>query len=86
MDYTFLRFPGFKKRAVTLSYDDGMVYDKLLVEILNTYGIKCTFNLNSELFAAEATDTRRLSPRRRPISCLPTDRMRLQCTDASTCI
>lgn len=59
MDYTFLRFPGFKKRAVTLSYDDGMVYDKLLVEILNTYGIKCTFNLNSELFAAEATDTRR---------------------------
>ena len=52
MDYTFLRFPGFKKRAVTLSYDDGMVYDKLLVEILNTYGIKCTFNLNSELFAA----------------------------------
>lgn len=36
-----------KKKAVTFSYDDGIVYDKQLVEVLNKYGIKCTFNLNS---------------------------------------
>lgn len=36
-----------KKKAVTFSYDDGIVYDKHLVEILNKYGLKCTFNLNS---------------------------------------
>lgn len=36
-----------KKKAVTFSYDDGIVFDRHLVEILNKYGIKCTFNLNS---------------------------------------
>ena len=45
----YMRFPGFKTRAVTLSYDDGRVFDREMVEILNRYGIKCTFNLNSNL-------------------------------------
>ena len=43
-----LRFPDFKTRAVTLSFDDGAIDDRKMVEILNSYGIKCTFNLNSE--------------------------------------
>ena len=30
---TFLRFPGFKRKALTLSYDDGTCHDKRLVEI-----------------------------------------------------
>ena len=45
----FLRFPGFKKKALTLSYDDATVHDKKMVEILDRYGIKCTFNINSGL-------------------------------------
>lgn len=44
-----LRFPEFKTRAVTLSFDDGNCEDRRMVEILNRYGIKCTFNLNSGL-------------------------------------
>ena len=44
-----LRFPEFKTRAVTLSYDDGKIEDRKMVEMLNLYGIKCTFNLNSGL-------------------------------------
>ena len=32
-----------------LSFDDGTVHDKKLVELLNKYGIPCTFNLNSGL-------------------------------------
>lgn len=32
-----------------LSFDDGTVHDKRFVELLNKYGIPCTFNLNSEL-------------------------------------
>lgn len=44
---TFLRFPEFKTRAVTLSFDDGSIDDRKMVEILNQYKIKCTFNLNS---------------------------------------
>lgn len=38
-----------KFKAVTLSYDDGVVQDIRLIELLNKYGLKCTFNLNSEL-------------------------------------
>lgn len=41
------RFPGFVTRACTLSYDDGMVHDKRLIEIMRKYGMKGTFNLNS---------------------------------------
>ncbi len=38
-----------KMKAITLSYDDGVTQDKRLIEILNKYGLKCTFNLNSGL-------------------------------------
>lgn len=36
-----------KNKAVTFSYDDGIGQDKRFVEILNRYGLKGTFNLNS---------------------------------------
>ena len=32
-----------------LSFDDGTVHDKKFVQLLNKYGIPCTFNLNSGL-------------------------------------
>lgn len=38
-----------KLKAVTLSFDDGITQDMKLIELLNKYGLKCTFNLNSEL-------------------------------------
>ncbi len=38
-----------KKKALTFSYDDGVTQDIRLIEILNRYGLKGTFNLNSEL-------------------------------------
>jgi peptidoglycan/xylan/chitin deacetylase (PgdA/CDA1 family) len=34
-------------KTVTLSYDDGVEQDRKLVEILNRYHLKATFNLNS---------------------------------------
>ncbi len=40
-------FPGGKTKAFTMSYDDGTIHDKRLIEIMNRYGIKGTFNLNS---------------------------------------
>jgi peptidoglycan/xylan/chitin deacetylase (PgdA/CDA1 family) len=43
--YVFLRFPEGKAKAVTLSYDDGCVNDPRLLETINKYGLKCTFNL-----------------------------------------
>lgn len=41
-----LLFPGHKSKAFTLSYDDGVIQDRRLVKIFDTYGAKCTFNLN----------------------------------------
>ncbi len=38
-----------KKKAVTFSYDDGITQDIRLIELLNKYGLKCTFNINSGL-------------------------------------
>lgn len=38
-----------KFKAVTLSYDDGVTQDIRLINLLNKYGLKSTFNLNSEL-------------------------------------
>lgn len=48
MQNIHLRFPKGLKKCVTLSYDDGKVYDRDLVEILNKYKIKATFCLNSK--------------------------------------
>ena len=48
-----MRFPGGLGKALTLSYDDGVEQDITLMGILDKYGIKCTFNLNSGLWAPE---------------------------------
>lgn len=50
MDITFGYYPGGKKKALTMSYDDGQIHDRRLVEIFNKYDIKGTFHLNSGKF------------------------------------
>ena len=55
MSKTYLRFPNFKLKALTLSYDDGTRQDKRLIEIMKKNGIKGTFNINSGLFSPEYT-------------------------------
>ena len=44
------RFPGGRKKAVTLSYDDGVTQDIRLIDMMNQNGIIGTFNLNSGKF------------------------------------
>lgn len=51
----FPRFPGGKKKALTLSYDDGVEQDIQLIHILNRRGLKGTFNLNSGCYPKEET-------------------------------
>ncbi len=53
MKYNFIRFPGGRAKAVTFSYDDGSKSDVKLVETVDKYGIKCTFNLVGDSVAAE---------------------------------
>lgn len=56
MSSLFMRFPGGKVKALTLSYDDGVEQDIRLITIMQEYGLKGTFNLNSGLYAAEGTE------------------------------
>ncbi len=44
-----------KKKAITFSYDDAVTQDVRLIEILNRYGLKATFNLNSGLLGTDNT-------------------------------
>lgn len=43
----FDAFSDGKRKALVLSYDDGPVHDRKLVEIFNRYKLPCTFHLNS---------------------------------------
>lgn len=42
-----------KTKVLTLSYDDGVVQDIRLIEIMDTYGLKGTFNISSGLYLAD---------------------------------
>lgn len=49
MNIRFNCFPGGTFKALTMSYDDGTIHDRRLISIMNTYGIKGSFHLNSGL-------------------------------------
>ena len=49
-----MAFPDFKKKAFTMSYDDGVAQDKRLIAIMQKYGLKGTFNINTALFGDTA--------------------------------
>lgn len=59
MKVRFDCWQGGKKRALTVSYDDGVFQDRRLVEILNKYGIRGSFHLNAGLLNRENTVTDR---------------------------
>lgn len=69
----FLRFPGGKAKAVTLSYDDGVRQDKPMVQLLREAGMKCTFNINAGCFSPEDSANESLTAGRMSVSeCLNT--------------
>ena len=56
-----------KLKALTFSFDDGVIQDKRLIELLDEYNLKATFNLNSELlgitYRAEQDGVKIVRPR-----------------------
>ena len=42
-------YPGGRRKAFSVTYDDGVEQDVRFVALLNRYGLKGTFNLNSGL-------------------------------------
>lgn len=65
MKYIFMRFPQGKEKALTFSYDDGVLTDKRLMEIFDKHNLKCTFNINSGCFASEEDAAKNPDPTRR---------------------
>jgi hypothetical protein len=47
-----MRFPNGKAKVFTMSYDDGRIQDVRLISIMNQYGLKGTFNLNSGMLSS----------------------------------
>ncbi len=48
-----MRLKDGKIKVLTLSYDDGVVQDIRLIEIMNKHGLKGTFNINSGIYLPE---------------------------------
>ena len=51
-NYSYL-FPGGRTKALTFSYDDGVIADRRLIEIFRENGLKGTFNLNGASLCAD---------------------------------
>lgn len=49
----YMKLKGGKSKVVTLSYDDGVVQDARLMGLLDRYGVKGTFNLNTAMYFPE---------------------------------
>ena len=47
MTQIYMRFPGGRDKCLTLSYDDGVLQDARMIELMKQYGIAGTFNINS---------------------------------------
>ena len=51
----YMKLKDGKSKVLTLSYDDGVVQDIRLINIMNKYGLKGTFNINSSYYCSEDT-------------------------------
>lgn len=51
MNGMYMRFPGGKEKAFTLSYDDGVYQDRRLLDVVRAHDLKCSFYLNSGRFS-----------------------------------
>lgn len=49
-------YPGYVSRAVTFSYDDGVIQDERLAALFEKYGMKATFNIVPGKVAAQQSN------------------------------
>lgn len=70
MNLIEMRFPGGVAKTLTLSYDDAVQEDFRLIKIMKQYGLKGTFNINSNDYKEDGyyKDGDSLIGRRMPIS------------------
>ncbi|MBE7026361.1 MAG: polysaccharide deacetylase [Ruminococcaceae bacterium] len=54
-----MRYPDWKSKALTLSYDDAVSQDIRLIDIMSKNGLKGTFNINAGMFGVQGTSVHR---------------------------
>lgn len=52
----FMRLKDGKSKVLTLSYDDAVVQDARLIDIMNRHGLKGTFNVNTGCYFPEGKE------------------------------
>ncbi len=52
----YMKLKDGKSKVLTLSYDDGVVQDIKLIGIMDKYGLKGTFNINTGTYLAEESE------------------------------
>lgn len=65
--HVYMRFPEGRAKALTFSFDDGVIQDEWLVETLHANKMKGTFNINSGLCMYDEVDYDKLNPLYFPI-------------------
>ncbi len=56
MNEIYLRFPGGRKKAFTISYDDNVSQDERLIRLMEKHQIKGTFNIIGDWFMKEGDE------------------------------
>lgn len=64
-----MRLKDGKSKVLTLSYDDGVVHDIRLMEIMDRHGLKGTFNINSGLYMPEDAQRKTFNGRMKLSEC-----------------
>ena len=69
MGWMTMRFPNGLAKAVTLSYDDAVLEDFRLIDIMKQYGLRGTFNINSAHYREDGyyKDSDKKTERRMPM-------------------
>ena len=68
--HVFLRYPGGRAKAVTFSFDDGVVEDAWLARELRRRGMRATFNVNAGLCTYDVPDYEKLDPSYFPVKSI----------------
>lgn len=71
MKHLYVCFPKGRRKALTLSYDDGRIEDRKLISILNRWGLKGTFHLNSGYLEGKDTEEERKYGKRVAVDEIP---------------
>lgn len=68
MKNTIVCFPDGKKKAFTMSFDDGVTWDEYLIQLMKKYGIRGSFHISTGMFGVCAPKGSSVYPHQKRLS------------------